>query len=77
MLSTWTTENDEILIHGLTQANIDIRWEDGDITALSDVPERKDDMVRGTYHLPVLEGVTMTAKTIDMLGEEVLVNRKY
>jgi hypothetical protein len=41
---------------------------------LSDVPERKDDLVQGTYHLPAPEGETTVAvKVIDMLGEEVLV----
>jgi hypothetical protein len=44
-----------------------------DIT-LSDVPERKDDLVSGVYELPVPEGATTVAvKIVDMLGEEVLV----
>ena len=44
-----------------------------DIT-LSDVPERKDDLVSGAYELPAPEGPTTVAvKIIDMLGEEVLV----
>lgn len=40
----------------------------------SDVPERKTDLVRGTYELPAPEGKTTVAvKILDMLGEEVLV----
>jgi len=40
---------------------------------LSDVPERKDDFVAGTYTLPAPAGPTTVAvKIIDMLGEEVL-----
>lgn len=42
--------------------------------ALSDVPERKDDLVAGRYELPAPEGETTVAiKIVDMLGEEVLV----
>lgn len=41
--------------------------------ALSDVPERKSDLVVGRYELPAPEGETTVAvKIIDMLGEEVL-----
>jgi len=41
--------------------------------ALSDVPERKDDLVVGRYELPAPEGETTVAvKIVDMLGEEVL-----
>jgi len=41
---------------------------------LSDVPERKNDLVSGRYELPAPEGATTVAvKIIDMLGEEVLV----
>lgn len=44
-----------------------------DIT-LSDVPEKKDDLVQGRYELPAPPGETTVAvKIIDMLGEEVLV----
>jgi hypothetical protein len=40
---------------------------------LSDVPERKDDLVQGRYELPAPDGPTTVAvKIIDMLGEEVL-----
>ncbi len=40
---------------------------------LSDVPERKDDLVQGHYELPAPDGPTTVAvKIIDMLGEEVL-----
>lgn len=45
--------------------------------ALSDVPERKDDLVIGEYELPASDGETMVAvKVIDMLGEEVLVTNR-
>jgi hypothetical protein len=45
--------------------------------ALSDVPERKSDLVFGHYELPAPDGETMVAvKIIDMLGEEVLVIRR-
>jgi DNA modification methylase len=49
---------------------------DGDVfnIALSDVPERKNDLVSGHYKLPAPDGPTTVAvKIIDMLGEEVLV----
>ncbi len=54
---------------------------DGEVfnIALSDVPERKDDLVEGRYELPAPEGnapgsaTTVAVKIIDMLGEEVLV----
>lgn len=40
---------------------------------LSDVPERKQDLVQGKYELPAPEGQTTVAvKVVDMLGEEVL-----
>jgi len=42
--------------------------------ALSDVPERKTDLVAGRYELPADRiGSTIAVKIIDMLGEEVLV----
>ncbi|MGH2362982.1 MAG: site-specific DNA-methyltransferase, partial [bacterium] len=42
--------------------------------ALSDVPERKSDLVAGRYEIPAPAGETTVAvKIIDMLGEEVLV----
>lgn len=45
--------------------------------ALSDVPERKADLVLGKYELPAPAGETSVAvKIIDMLGEEVLVVQK-
>lgn len=45
--------------------------------ALSDVPERKDDLVSGEYELPPPAGPTRVAvKIVDMLGEEVLVVRE-
>ena len=43
--------------------------------ALSDVPEKKTDLVAGRYELPAPNGKTTVAvKIIDMLGEEVLVS---
>ncbi len=45
--------------------------------ALSDVPERKSDLVTGRYELPATKGdATVAVKIIDMLGEEVLVTEK-
>jgi DNA modification methylase len=42
--------------------------------ALSDVAERKTDLVAGRYELPAPKGpITVAAKITDMLGEEVLV----
>ncbi len=42
--------------------------------ALSDVPEKKSDLVEGSYALEAPDGETTVAvKIIDMLGEEVLV----
>ena len=49
---------------------------DGEVfnVALSDVPERKTDLVSGRYELGGPEGETTVAvKIIDMLGEEVLI----
>jgi DNA modification methylase len=44
--------------------------------ALADVPEKKDDWVRGEYELDAPEKETTVAvKIIDMLGEEVLVTK--
>jgi hypothetical protein len=45
--------------------------------ALSDVPEKKDDLVSGVYELagPDKE-TTVAVKIIDMLGEEVLVTKR-
>lgn len=41
---------------------------------LSDMPERKDDLVQGRYELPApADPTTVAVKIIDMLGEEVLV----
>jgi len=41
---------------------------------LSDVPEKKNDLVVGRYELPAPKGETTVAvKIIDMLGEEVLI----
>jgi DNA modification methylase len=44
---------------------------------LSDVPEKKNDLIEGAYTLPAPTGMTTVAvKIIDMLGEEVLVLKK-
>ena len=41
---------------------------------LSDVPEKKNDLIDGSYSLPAPAGATTVAvKIIDMLGEEVLI----
>jgi len=43
---------------------------------LSDVPERKSDLVSGRYDLPAPPEETIVAvKITDMLGEEVLVTQ--
>lgn len=45
--------------------------------ALSDVPEKKTDLVTGRYELPAPNGkATVAVKIIDMLGEEVLVTKE-
>ncbi len=52
---------------------------DGEVfsVALSDVPERKQDLVQGSYELPAPPaGSTVAVKIIDMLGEELLLTRK-
>jgi len=41
--------------------------------AISDVPERKDDLVAGRYELGSDSASPVAVKIIDMLGEEVLV----
>ncbi len=44
--------------------------------ALSDVPEKKTDLVSGAYELSAPEGkTTIAVKIIDMLGEEVIVTK--
>lgn len=59
---------DVVIWYGLSE---DIRHNN---IALSDVPEKKDDLVSGCYEVPALEGPTTVAvKIIDMLGEEALV----
>lgn len=43
---------------------------------LSDVPEKKTDLVQGSYELPApTDETTVAVKIIDMLGEEVLVTK--
>jgi len=57
---------------------IDPAW-DGRVfnVALSDIPERKTDLVQGNYDLPAPPGETTVAvKIIDMLGEEVIVTSR-
>lgn len=57
---------------------IDLNY-DGEVfdIALSDVPEKKNDLVNGHYELPAPDGETTVAvKIIDMLGEEVLITEK-
>lgn len=52
---------------------------DGEIfnVVLSDVPERKNDLVVGSYTLPAPDAPTVVAvKIIDMLGEEVLITER-
>jgi hypothetical protein len=45
--------------------------------ALTDVPERKVDLVAGRYELPAPTGpATVAVKITDMLGEEVLVAKR-
>jgi hypothetical protein len=46
--------------------------------ALSDVPERKTDLVAGRYELPASTGPTTVAvKITDMLGEEALITKQH
>lgn len=50
---------------------------DGEVfnIAVADVPERKQDLVAGSYELPAPKaGATVAVKIIDMLGEECLVS---
>ncbi|MHB1095200.1 MAG: site-specific DNA-methyltransferase [Gemmatimonadaceae bacterium] len=57
---------------------IDAAW-NGSIfnVALSDIPDRKSDLVGGAYELPAPQGTTIVAvKIIDMLGEEVVVSKE-
>lgn len=52
---------------------------DGEVfnNAISDVPERKDDLVAGCYEFLAPEGQTRVAvKIIDMLGEEAIVAKE-
>jgi len=54
---------------------IDIDY-DGEVfnVALSDIPEKKTDLVEGRYELPApAKGSTVAVKVIDMLGEELIV----
>lgn len=46
--------------------------------AVVDVPERKTDLVSGTYEIQIPKGPTTVAVRItDMLGEEVLVTKSF
>ena len=52
---------------------------DGEIfnIVLSDVPERKNDLVQGRYEIPVPDsGSVVAVKIIDMLGEELVITEK-
>jgi hypothetical protein len=40
---------------------------------LADVPERKNDLVKGKYVVEAKKGARVAVKVTDMLGEEVLV----
>ncbi len=43
---------------------------------LSDVPEKKTDYVQGRYELPATKDeIIVAVKVIDMLGEEVLIQK--
>lgn len=45
--------------------------------ALSDVPEKKSELVKGSYELPAPRGETFVAvKIIDMLGEEIIITKR-
>ena len=45
--------------------------------AISDVPEKKNDLVTGKYELPAPQGKTTVAvKIVDMLGEELLITKE-
>ncbi|MGH9896182.1 MAG: site-specific DNA-methyltransferase, partial [bacterium] len=44
--------------------------------ALSDVPERKTDLVAGRYELAAPRKTTIAVKIVDILGEEVLVTKE-
>jgi len=46
--------------------------------ALSDVPEKKNDLVKGKYEieLPKKKEPTIAVKIIDMLGEELLITKE-
>ncbi|MDY6867545.1 MAG: hypothetical protein SVT56_06515 [Chloroflexota bacterium] len=53
---------------------------DGEVfnIALSDVPEKKNDLVAGHYEFPASAGgTTVAVKIIDMLGEEVLIIKQF
>ena len=44
---------------------------------VSDVPEKKSDLVTGKYELPATQGKsTVAVKIVDMLGEELLITKE-
>jgi len=44
---------------------------------LSDVPEKKSELVKGSYELPAPQNETNVAvKIIDMLGEEIIITKQ-
>lgn len=54
---------------------VDPKW-NGTVfnVALADIPERKTDLVKGSYEIDVpSKATTVAVKIVDMLGEEVLV----
>lgn len=66
-IADWRAMVDCVIIH------LDYDSEVFDIN-LSDVPERKDDLVAGRYELQAPDKeLTVAVKVIDMLGEEVLI----
>lgn len=67
MVKDWRSMVDSVML--------DPFYDDGVFNvALADIPERKDDLVEGTYELVVPAGsACVGVKITDMLGEEVLV----
>jgi len=65
-IEDWRSMVDSVMIDSAYDGNV------FNIT-LSDVPEKKNDLVLGNYVMEASEGATVAVKLIDMLGEEVLV----
>lgn len=69
-ITDWRSQVDSVMIDSAY---------DGEVlnVVVSDVPERKDDVINGTYELTAPSAKTTVAiKITDMLGEEVLVTRE-